>query len=155
MKNLLAELLKNSKRSDREIAELLGVSQPTVTRTRSRLVTEGVIKEFTVIPSLSKMGYTILAFTLLRFSERRPELIEQGRKWAAKQSSVIFAGDGEGLGMDALMVSVHKSYADFSRLIDKIRKDWQPDLREMPTFMISLTRPELVVKPFSLKSLSA
>jgi len=48
MMNLLFELLKNSKRSDKELAKVLMVSQPTVTRMRSRLVKEGVIKEFTV-----------------------------------------------------------------------------------------------------------
>jgi len=38
MLRLLLELLKDSKRSDRELAKVLGVSQPTVSRTRSRLV---------------------------------------------------------------------------------------------------------------------
>jgi len=50
MRKLLSELLKDSKRSDRELAKALGVSQPTVTRNRSRLVKDGVIREFTVIP---------------------------------------------------------------------------------------------------------
>ena len=58
--SLLLELLKNSKRSDREIAKALGVSQPTVSRRRQRLVEEGMIKEFTVIPDFTKMGYEIL-----------------------------------------------------------------------------------------------
>ena len=53
--NLLLELLKDSKRSDREIAKVLGVSQPTVSRMRGRLVKEGMIKEFTVIPDLVRM----------------------------------------------------------------------------------------------------
>ena len=38
MMNLLLEFLKDSKRSDRELAKVLGVSQPTVTRMRQRLV---------------------------------------------------------------------------------------------------------------------
>ena len=38
MMSLLLELLKDSKRSDRELAKVLGVSQPTVTRMRQRLV---------------------------------------------------------------------------------------------------------------------
>ncbi|MDH5664027.1 MAG: winged helix-turn-helix transcriptional regulator, partial [Candidatus Bathyarchaeota archaeon] len=59
MMNLLLELLKNSKRSDREIAKVVGVSQPTITRMRQRLVREGAIKHFTVIPDLVKMGYEI------------------------------------------------------------------------------------------------
>jgi len=34
---LLRELLKNSKRSDRDLAKILKVSQPTITRTRHKL----------------------------------------------------------------------------------------------------------------------
>jgi len=34
---LVSELMKNSRRSDRELSKVLGVSQPTVTRLRSRL----------------------------------------------------------------------------------------------------------------------
>jgi DNA-binding Lrp family transcriptional regulator len=34
---LIAELMKNSRRSDRELAKAVGVSQPTVTRTIKKL----------------------------------------------------------------------------------------------------------------------
>lgn len=37
---LISELLKNSRRSDRELAKTLGVSQPTVSRTLKRLEKE-------------------------------------------------------------------------------------------------------------------
>ena len=36
--SLLFELLRNSNRSDRDLAKTIGVSQPTVTRTRRKLV---------------------------------------------------------------------------------------------------------------------
>jgi len=76
MTSLLLELLKDSKRSDREIAKVLGVSQPTITRMRQRLVKEGAIKEFTVIPDFVRMGFC-LQFTgknMLRtcFLSRKP-----------------------------------------------------------------------------------
>jgi DNA-binding Lrp family transcriptional regulator len=35
--NLIVELMKNSKKSDRELARAIGVSQPTITRLRGRL----------------------------------------------------------------------------------------------------------------------
>ena len=41
---LISELMKNSRRSDRELAKTLGVSQPTVSRTLKRLETEGTLK---------------------------------------------------------------------------------------------------------------
>jgi DNA-binding Lrp family transcriptional regulator len=60
---LLKEMLKDSKRSDREIAKSLGVSQPTVTRTRAQLEKE-YIETYTVIPDfetrLSNPSFHIL-----------------------------------------------------------------------------------------------
>jgi len=56
MGKVLLELLKDSKKSDREIAKDLGVSQPTISRMRSRLVKEGVIKEFHCNTRLRKDG---------------------------------------------------------------------------------------------------
>jgi len=154
MMNLLLELLKDSKRSDRELAKVLRVSQPTVSRTRNRLTKEGFIRDFTIIPDFAKLDYQIAAFTLLRFSERTPELLEKAREWTKNQPSIIFAADGEGLGMGAIMISIHKNYADFSRLITTLKQDWQPNLREAESFLFSVSRPELVAKPFSLKYLA-
>ena len=62
---LLSELVKDSLRSDRELAKAVGVSQPTVTRMRARLEKEKVIKEYTMIPDFHKLGFEILAITFL------------------------------------------------------------------------------------------
>jgi len=65
MMELLRELLKNSKRSDRDLARILGLSQPTVTRTRRKLERTGYVLEYTVIPDFTKLGYEIMAFTFM------------------------------------------------------------------------------------------
>ena len=74
---LLSELMKNSRRSDRDLAKAIGVSQPTVTRIRSRLEKEGYIKEYTMIPDFSRLGYEILALTLIKLRKR---LVQKKRK---------------------------------------------------------------------------
>ena len=63
---LLAELMKNSKTSDRELATKLGVSQPTVSRIRAKLEREGYIKEYTLVPDFHKLGFEIMAVTLVK-----------------------------------------------------------------------------------------
>lgn len=60
-RRLFHELIRNSKRSDRELAKILGVSQPTITRTRKRL-DEEMISEYTIIPVWENLGFEIMAF---------------------------------------------------------------------------------------------
>jgi DNA-binding Lrp family transcriptional regulator len=66
---IVAELMKNSRRSDREIALAVGVSQPTVSRTIEKLEKEGVIKEYTMIPDFSRLGYEIMGSTQFELRE--------------------------------------------------------------------------------------
>ena len=69
MTQILHELINNSNRSDHELAETIGVSQPTVTRLRNQLEKEGTIQEYTIIPNLTKMGYSIMAIFCIKFQK--------------------------------------------------------------------------------------
>lgn len=149
---LLQELIKGARRSDRELAKVLKTSQPTITRKRAMLEREGYIKEYTVIPELGKMGYEIIAVSFLAFSETTPNLVEKARQWCKKESCIIFAAGGEGLGMHSIMISAHRNYSSFSRLITELREDWQPNLKEVQSFLISVDRQEPIYKPFSFRN---
>jgi DNA-binding Lrp family transcriptional regulator len=63
---LISELMKNSRRSDRELARAIGASQPTVSRLIAKLEKMGVIKEYTMISNFSKLGFELLAVTLVK-----------------------------------------------------------------------------------------
>lgn len=84
--DLLYEIMKDSRRSDRELAKTVKVSQPTITRMRKVLENNGYIREYTVMPALEKLGFEILAFNFLTadvHSTRRKEIenwIEKTRK---------------------------------------------------------------------------
>lgn len=152
---LLFELIKGSRRSDRELAKALKTSQPTVTRRRSLLEKEKYVKEYTIVPDLQKMGYEIIAFTFVSFSEAlsasKPQLLQRAREWNNKQSCVLFSADGEGIRMNSILVSVHKDYSDFSRMISDLRQDWQPTLKDIQSFIVTINRPEQMLKPFSFR----
>lgn len=152
MMNLLFELLKDSKRSDRELAKVLRVSQPTVTRMRTRLVEEGVIKEFTVIPNFTKMGYEIMAISCVKQKIPPTELREKGVQWMKKYPNIIFAAGAEGMGKNGIMISLHKSYTDFSRFVSENLQYWADEIEDYDTLLISLGG--LIVKPLSLRYLS-
>ena len=150
---LLFALISGARRSDRQIARLLKVSQPTVTRKRANLEKEGYISEYTAIPDLSKMGYDFIAVTFLSFAKDSPELFDKAREWTRNRPCVIYATNGEGLGMNSMMMSVHPNYASYSNLITELRREWEPNLKNMQTFIVSLARPEILIKPFSFRSL--
>ena len=150
---ILFELIKGARRSDRQLAKAIGISQPTVTRTRIKLEKMGLVKEYTIIPDLKKMGYELLAFTLMSFAEDRPALFDKAREWIKKQPSVIFANNGVGPVMNSMMLSLHKDYADYSTLITELRRDWQPNLTNLQSFIIVLDRPDLAIRDFSFRHL--
>ncbi len=150
MMSLLLEYLKGSKRSDREIAKVLGVSQPTVTRMRQRLVKEGVIKEFTVIPDFVKMGYEIMAISCVK-TKTPVGLEEKAEKWMRKYPNIIFVARAEGMGKNGVMISLHRDYTDYSNFITEHLRYWKDDLEGYDSMLISLEGR--IVKPFSLKYL--
>ncbi|MFB0502185.1 MAG: Lrp/AsnC family transcriptional regulator [Candidatus Bathyarchaeia archaeon] len=153
MRKLLLELLKDSKRSDREIAKVLGVSQPTITRTRNKLVKEGVIREFTVTPDLVKMGYEIMAISCIK--KKNPitaESSEEATKWMMKFPKIIFAANAEGMGKNGLMISLHKNYTEYSKFVRKNLLQWGKDIQDYDTMLISLKG--IIPKPLSLRYLA-
>jgi DNA-binding Lrp family transcriptional regulator len=149
MMRLLSEYLKDSKRSDRELAKVVGVSQPTVTRIRQRLVKEGAIKHFTVIPDFVKMGYEIMAISWVKTKVLGvAELEEKAQKYWKKYPNVIFASRAEGNGKNGVLISLHKSYADYSDFITENLREWGDYIQEYETALINLKGR--IVKPLSL-----
>jgi DNA-binding Lrp family transcriptional regulator len=87
---IIAELMKNSRRSDRELAKTVGTSQPTVTRIRNRLEKEGYLLEYTAIPDFAKIGYHLFALTFFTWKKDfTMKQMEEARSWVlAKAHSV-------------------------------------------------------------------
>jgi len=157
LKKLLFELIKNSKKSDRDIAKTLGVSQPTVSRMRKKLEENSII-EYTVKPNLAQLGYELMAVTFVNIrgsaksEEEQKENLEKCAKWIMEQPNIVFACDGTGMGMDGMMISIHKNYTDFSELMTKLREEWAETLGEIKTFLSSV-KIGVILKPYSLKYL--
>jgi len=134
---LLFELIKNSKRSDRDLAKILGISQPTVTRLRKVLEKEA-ITQYTIIPNLCYLGFDLLVFTFAKTKELVHPLWDKAKEWAKQQPNVVFVCTGQGMDSDAVMISVHKDYADFVRFYHIFRREWGKYLEDFKTFIISL-----------------
>jgi DNA-binding Lrp family transcriptional regulator len=149
---LLKELIRNSRRSDRELAKTLKVSQPTVTRNRK--LAESYIRSYTIVPEFRKIGYEILAITLARAKTHDKEEVEpkleMTRKWVTQHSNVFFASDGEGLGKDTVMFSLHKDYSKYANFMREYTVNFADFISEVQSFIVSL-RTGTIIKPFDLK----
>ena len=142
---LLAELMKNSKTSDRELAGKLRVSQPTVSRVRARLEKEGYIKEYTLIPDFRKLGFEIMAVTLVKLKRELTEE-ELAKIWKFAEGftkenpfAYMMAMEGNGLGYDRIVMSLHEDYADFVRFVRATKEVPLAELAAFDSFMISLS----------------
>lgn len=150
MIDLLYELMKNSKRSDRELGRVVHVSQPTITRMRKSLEKDEYMREYTVMPAFEKLGFEILAFNFVTAPVALKGNVDV-QVWVEKNRSVAFAGSGEGLnGKTLLMVSLHRSFTDFSSFTNDLRGAVGP-AATVESYLVSISRG--VVKHLSFKQL--
>jgi DNA-binding Lrp family transcriptional regulator len=153
--SLLYELMRNSRRSDRELAKTVGTSQPTVTRNR-KLLTK-YIRSYTIVPEFSKIGYEIFAVTFAKAKtyniKEVEEKIELAKKWVMRHPNVIFASDGEGLGKDAAMFSFHKDYSRYADFMREYTVTFSDFVTDVQSFIVSL-KTGMIMKPFDLKYLA-
>lgn len=151
MMKLLLELLKDSSRSDRKLAKVLGVSQATVSRMRSKLVSERIIREFTVIPDFVKIGYEIMAISFVK-TKMAAEMREKAKEYVNKHPNIIFMTRAQGMGRNGLMISLHRDYAEYSDFLADLLVYWGDDIEERDDILISLKQSP--VRPFSLSYLA-
>jgi DNA-binding Lrp family transcriptional regulator len=143
--SLISALMKNSRNSDRKLARTLGVSQPTVTRLRSRLEKEGYIQEYTMLPNLAKLGFEILAFTFYKLkvplsaneiTEARKTIMNRAR---ISPTAVIMAlGGFGGIDADRIIVSFHKNYSDYVDFLKGVRHIPNVVVAESKSFLVDL-----------------
>jgi DNA-binding Lrp family transcriptional regulator len=151
--SLLLEYLKDSNRTDRQMAKILGVSQPTVFRMRNRLLKEGLVRHFSAIPDFAKMGYEIMAFSFVKFNmEQVMEIEEKAKEWTQSHPEIIFSSRAEGMGMDAITVSLHKNYAEFMNFLMENKNIGRHLMAEVDYILVDLGGN--VTKPLSFKYLA-
>jgi DNA-binding Lrp family transcriptional regulator len=153
LKSLLLEYLKDSNRTDRQMAKTLGVSQPTVSRMKDRLLKEGLVLHFSAIPDLAKLGYEIMAFSFVKFNmEQVREIEEKAKEWAQSYPEIIFSSRAEGMGMNAINISLHRNYAEFMRFLKENKSRGRKFMVEASYILVDLG--ENVTKPLSFKYLA-
>ena len=152
---LISELMKNCRRSDRELAKVLGVSQPTVSRMIKRFEKEGIIQEYTAIPNLAKLGMEIVAIVLFKLKHQSQSdlssRLKKAEEFAEKHPNLIFASSGIGLSSDRVGISVHKDYSDYVKFAQDV-KEYSGPYEIVDTFIISY-KSESIPRSLSFRTL--
>jgi len=123
---LISELMKNSRKSDRELAKAVGVSQPTVSRLRAKLEKEGIIKEYTMIPDFSKLGFNLLSLIMLKLNPISDERVQELHRAARELDNqerrpFLMIMNGIGLGKNLAILGFHKDYGEYAAHIRDIK----------------------------------
>jgi len=115
-RKLIGELLRNSKRSFRELARAIGVSAATVINRVQRLESSGVIKDYSTRLDHERLGYELTVITEIIVSKGK--LLETDAE-IAKIPNVCAVYDITGQ-TDAMVVAKFKSRSSLSEFTKKL-----------------------------------
>lgn len=142
---VIAELMRDSRKSDRELSRKVNVSQPTVSRIRHKLENEGYIKHYTITPDFRKLGYTVAAMTFVKFkggvnAKQAEEFRQHAEKGFADPSfapNIILFERGLGFGYTGIVVSFHEDYSSFTKFLSRMRQNPALD-QDIKPFLVDL-----------------
>jgi len=141
---LVIELLKDSHRSDRELARAIGVSQPTLSRTRGRLEKQRAIREYTIIPDYVQLGFTVMSITFTKMGaglseQAMNDLKKRARNTMSKHPSALILGNtGMGCNADYVAIAFHKDYSEYLEFMRDIKEFPNVNIDETRSFLINL-----------------
>lgn len=138
---IVVELMKNSRRSDREIAKVVGVSQPTISRTIAKLEREGIIKEYTMIPDFVKLGYQIMSSTRFEVHKESFEIEFKASEAIAKAYGGLTAVEGVSEKRNRMFVNLYRNYSEYIQATNFLRAIPNIDADDFDTFLVDLNRP--------------
>jgi DNA-binding Lrp family transcriptional regulator len=156
---LISELMKNSRRTDKELAKAIGASTQAASKTRKKLEKEGYFLEYTTIPNFGKLDYHLFALTFASFKkglsgrekdDAREQALEQAH---TAPLNVVAIERGIGLNHDAVIASFHKDYSSYVKLTQVLKSNPYMDLSKLESFLVNLD-DEVRYRPLTLSTLA-
>jgi DNA-binding Lrp family transcriptional regulator len=151
---IIAQLVRNSKQSDRQLAKTLNVSQPTITRRRIDLERKGLL-DYTAVPNLGKLGFQILAFIFGKwdFQEHPTTHVEEMKDFISKHPQIVYISTGSGLNFDRMAIAFFKDYSEYSDVMQEYKASWGKYFTNFSSFIVSL-KSDNILRPLTFKPLT-
>jgi DNA-binding Lrp family transcriptional regulator len=156
---LVIELLNDSHRSDRELAKAVGVSQPTISRIKEKLEKQGTIREYTIIPDFSQLGFELMSITFTKMKgPLSTEILNDMKKRARNAirehpSALILGNTGVGYNADYVTIAFHRNYSEYAGFMKDIREFPNVNIDETKSFLIDLNEEDQML-PLSFRHLA-
>jgi len=156
---VVIELMKNSHRSDRELAKAIGASQPTISRTRKKLEKQGMIKEYTIIADYPQLGLALMSMTFTKMKgPLSKEILDDMKKRARNTmsthpSALILGNTGMGHNADYVAIAFHRNYSEYNEFIRDIKGFPSVNIDETKSFIIDLSEKDQM-QPLSFSHLA-
>lgn len=140
---VLIALMRNGRAADKHIASAYNTSQPTVTRIRQKLEKEGYIQSYMPIVDLRKIGLKMIVVTLFRIStfSKLNYIKKHVLPYLRRLPQVVIIAEGEGMsGKTSMIMSVHKNFEDYQKMILDLREKFDRFVTDIDQFEISTER---------------
>ena len=124
-----------------------------MSRLRSKLVTEGLVRHFSAIPDFAKIGYELMAFSFVKFNmDQLMKIKDKTGSWVQSNPCIIFSSMAEGMGMDAITISLHRNYTEYKNFVMENKRRGGKFIAEVHYILVDLKAD--IAKPLSFKYLA-
>jgi hypothetical protein len=79
--------------------------------------------------------------------------MNSAQEWVMKRPNIFFASEGEGLGKDVVIISIHRDYSKYAEFMRDYTVKFAEFVTDVQSFIVSLKTGKHL-KPFDLKYLS-
>ncbi len=145
---ILLELLRDSKISDRQLAKKLNTSQSTITRIRHN-IEKKIQMTYTGLPDLSKLNINLISFICAKCTHSRTEMDSCLEKMVERFPRIIFAAEGEGMGKNCVFIAINKDFNDYADFMKEFRLNCKGIREEIESF---LSPTNYIIRNFNLFS---
>ncbi len=135
---IVVELMRNSRRSDREIARVVGVSQPTVGRIIRKLEKRGVIKEYTMIPNFQMLGFAVMGLTRYQLPPEPFPGSATARKALMERYGCLLAVEGMSQNANRQIVSLYETYSEYWNAMNFLKTLPSVDTDKIDSLLVDL-----------------